>query len=231
MTDGNPRRDPATPQEIWEMLREISAAQQETDQLLTRQARAADRRMAKQRRVSYCLFTENAPPLQPTQSERIGRRVPLDHVAQHDHVHITGQQRRAVSRLRALRPGKAPFAIARRHHRHGPRGHGTQAGSGSADSPTTAAPYPPPPNRLQTPGVAAGKEGPVLILKGNEPDALLIHLDKSLTDTEASVRPALAASLYNGGSVSLGKAAKISGLALNEFVEHLGRQGIEIVRQ
>ena len=43
--------DTATPQEIWEILREVSAVQQETarrmqetDQLLTRQARAADRR-------------------------------------------------------------------------------------------------------------------------------------------------------------------------------------------
>ena len=46
------------------------------------------------------------------------------------------------------------------------------------------------------------REGPVLILKGNEPDALLMHLDKSLTETEAGMRPALAApSLYNGGGV------------------------------
>jgi predicted HTH domain antitoxin len=75
------------------------------------------------------------------------------------------------------------------------------------------------------------REGPVLILKGNEPDALLIHLDKSLTDTEAGMRPALAASLYSGGTVSLGKAAKISGLSLSEFVQHLGSLGIEIVRQ
>ena len=74
------------------------------------------------------------------------------------------------------------------------------------------------------------REGPVLILKGNEPDALLIHLDRSLTDTEAGMRPALAASLYSGGSVSLGKAAKISGLSLSEFVSHLGSLGIEIVR-
>ena len=74
------------------------------------------------------------------------------------------------------------------------------------------------------------REGPVLILKGNEPDALLIHLDKSLTETEAGMRPALAASLYNGGSVSLGKAAKISGLSLSEFVRHLGSLGIEIVQ-
>ena len=75
------------------------------------------------------------------------------------------------------------------------------------------------------------RDGPVLVLKGNEPDALLVHLDKSLTETEAGVRPALAASLYGGGGVSLGKAARISGLPLGEFVEHLGSLGIEIVRQ
>ena len=75
------------------------------------------------------------------------------------------------------------------------------------------------------------REGPVLILKGNEPDAVLMHLDKSLTETEAGMRPALAASLYSDGSVSLGKAAKISGLSLSEFIQHLGTLGIEIVRQ
>ena len=68
MSDGNGHRDPATPEEIWAILREISAAQQETDrrmqetdrrmqetdqrlqetgELITRQARAADRRMDK----------------------------------------------------------------------------------------------------------------------------------------------------------------------------------------
>ena len=75
------------------------------------------------------------------------------------------------------------------------------------------------------------KDGPVLILKGNEPDALLIHLDKSLTETESGVRPALAASLYGSGGVSLGKAARISGLSLSEFVDHLGNLGVEIVRR
>ena len=74
------------------------------------------------------------------------------------------------------------------------------------------------------------REGPVLIMKGNEPDALLVHLDKSLTETEAGVRPALAASLYRDGSASLGKAAKMSGLALSEFISHLGSLGIDIVR-
>ena len=58
-----------------------------------------------------------------------------------------------------------------------------------------------------------------------------MHPDKSLTENEAGMRPALAASLYNDGSVSLGKAAKISGLSLSEFIQHLGTLGIEIVRQ
>ena len=54
MSDGNGHRDAATPEEIWGILREISAVQQETarrmletDQLIKRQARAADRRMEK----------------------------------------------------------------------------------------------------------------------------------------------------------------------------------------
>ena len=60
---------------------------------------------------------------------------------------------------------------------------------------------------------------------------MLIHLDKSLTETESGVRAALAASLYGSGGVSLGKAARISGLSFSEFVNHLGNLGIEIVRQ
>ena len=75
------------------------------------------------------------------------------------------------------------------------------------------------------------RDGPVLVLKGDEPDALLIHLDKSMTETESGFRPALAASLYRGGGMSLGKAARISGLSLTEFIDHLGDLGIEIVRQ
>ena len=41
MTDGNGHRDPATPQEIWEILREVSAVQQET----ARRMQETDRRM------------------------------------------------------------------------------------------------------------------------------------------------------------------------------------------
>lgn len=76
----------------------------------------------------------------------------------------------------------------------------------------------------------ARDSGPVLVLKGNEPDALLVHLDESLTDSESGMRPALAASLYREGCVSLGKAAAVSGLSVSEFIDHLGSLGIDVVR-
>lgn len=74
------------------------------------------------------------------------------------------------------------------------------------------------------------RDGPVLILKGNEPDAVLLHLDKSLADTEKSLRPALAAVLFRDGVLSLGAAAKLSRLTLVDFIQHLNDLGIEIVK-
>lgn len=74
------------------------------------------------------------------------------------------------------------------------------------------------------------RDEPVLILKGNEPDAVLIHLNKSLAETEQGLRPALATVLYRDAVMSLGAAAKLSGLTLIDFVEHLANLGIDIVR-
>lgn len=74
------------------------------------------------------------------------------------------------------------------------------------------------------------KEAPVLILKGNQPDALLVHLEPSMDETLTNILPAIAAGLYRDGLVSLGKATKISGLAMSEFIQHLGDLGIDIVR-
>ena len=76
----------------------------------------------------------------------------------------------------------------------------------------------------------ARETGPVLILKGDEPDALLVHLGESLAAAESEIRPALAASLYREGYLSLGRAATVSGLSLSDFVSHLGSLGIDIVR-
>ncbi|MDP3361507.1 MAG: UPF0175 family protein, partial [Methylobacter sp.] len=61
---------------------------------------------------------------------------------------------------------------------------------------------------------------PVLILKGNQPNALLLNLKSSLGELGEQIKPALAASLFKDRVLSLG-AAQISGLSLSEFIDHL----------
>ncbi len=74
------------------------------------------------------------------------------------------------------------------------------------------------------------EQAPVLVLKGNVPNALIFHLNNSVSETEKELKPALAASLYKKGVLSLGGAAKVSGLPLSTFVQHLASLGIEIVQ-
>lgn len=73
------------------------------------------------------------------------------------------------------------------------------------------------------------EQEPVLILKGNEPNALLFNLKTSLGDISEQLKPALAASLFKDRVVSLGAAAQISGLSLSEFIDHLTQLDIDLV--
>ncbi len=70
---------------------------------------------------------------------------------------------------------------------------------------------------------------PVLILKGNQPNALLLNLKSSLGELGDQLKPALAASLFKDRVLSLGAAAKISGLSLSEFIDHLTQLDIDLV--
>lgn len=73
------------------------------------------------------------------------------------------------------------------------------------------------------------EQSPVLVLKGNIPNALIIHLDTSLEKTKNMLNPALASSLFKDKVLSLGAAAKISGLPLPDFIDHLAELDIDIV--
>ena len=73
------------------------------------------------------------------------------------------------------------------------------------------------------------EESPVLVLKGNEPNALILHIEKTLAESEGLLRPALASVLYKDRVLSLGAAAKLSDLSLSEFIDHLASLGIDIV--
>jgi len=74
------------------------------------------------------------------------------------------------------------------------------------------------------------EESPVLVLKGNEPNALIVHLDKTLVDAERSVRPSLAASLFKDGTLSLGAASRLSDMPLQGFLLLLAELGIDVVK-
>jgi predicted HTH domain antitoxin len=70
---------------------------------------------------------------------------------------------------------------------------------------------------------------PVLILKGNEPNAMLFNLKTSLGDVNQQLKPALAASLFKDRVLSLGAAAQVSGLSVSEFIDHLTQLDIDLV--
>lgn len=53
-------------------------------------------------------------------------------------------------------------------------------------------------------------------------------MDKTFSDTTLGLCPALAASLFRDGLMSLGKATQLSGLSMSAFIKHLGSLGIEI---
>jgi len=74
------------------------------------------------------------------------------------------------------------------------------------------------------------EDSAVLVLKGDQPNALIVHLDKSITDGEQSVRPALAAALFKDGTLSVGAATRLSAMPMQAFLVYLGELGIDIVR-
>ena len=86
-------------------------------------------------------------------------------------------------------------------------------------------------NLKKNPSVALreAETSPVLILKGNQPNALLLHLSDSLLETEKSLLPALASSLYKDGTLSLGAAAKLSKMSLSDFIQHLAHLNIDVI--
>ena len=73
------------------------------------------------------------------------------------------------------------------------------------------------------------EESPVLVLKGDQPNALIIHVNKAINEAEPSVKPALAAMLFKDGTLSLGGATRLSGMPIQPFLHYLAELGIDLV--
>ena len=87
--------------------------------------------------------------------------------------------------------------------------------------------------QLQSDPAAAlrdAREQPVVVLNRHQPEALLVHLGDDSLLGEPGVRLALAVALYKDEGLSLGRAAEFSGLSLADFIEHVSRLGIPVVR-
>lgn len=74
------------------------------------------------------------------------------------------------------------------------------------------------------------RDQPVLVLDRDRPEALLVHLGENSPLAEPGIRRALASALYRDGSLSLGQAAQLSGIAIAGFIRHVSRLGIPVVR-
>jgi predicted HTH domain antitoxin len=73
-------------------------------------------------------------------------------------------------------------------------------------------------------------KGPVLVLKGDLPEAVILHLNPGQTPAEADLRLALAAALFKAGTLSMGRAARVAGVGVAGLVTHLSRLGIPVVQ-
>lgn len=71
---------------------------------------------------------------------------------------------------------------------------------------------------------------PVIVLDRDGPEAVLIHLSDDSLPGESGVRLAIATALYRSESLSLGRAAEISGIPIADFMQHVSRLGIPVVR-
>ncbi len=80
-----------------------------------------------------------------------------------------------------------------------------------------------------TKALRAARERPVLVLNRDEPEAMIVSMRDLGPETE-NARLGLARALYDADALSLGQAARLSGLTLEEFIEHLGARGISVFR-
>ncbi len=70
----------------------------------------------------------------------------------------------------------------------------------------------------------------VVVMNGEHPSAVLVHLQDSGLLEMPGVRVALATALFKDGSLSLARAAKVADTPLVDFMQHLSRSGIPVIQ-
>jgi predicted HTH domain antitoxin len=70
----------------------------------------------------------------------------------------------------------------------------------------------------------------VVVLNRDKPEALMVGVELAGVLEAKGVKPALAAALFRDGNLSLARAARLAEMTLGEFVAHVARLGIAVVR-
>ena|SRR5208282_4213884 len=73
------------------------------------------------------------------------------------------------------------------------------------------------------------RKAPVIVMKGDQPEAVIFHLDDDALLGLPGIKLALATALFRDGHLPLGRAARLAGLSLAEFIQHLSRAGIPAI--
>ena len=83
-------------------------------------------------------------------------------------------------------------------------------------------------NNPSTALAAARADDVVVVMNRDQPQALLVDLERLGVPDLPAVRVALAVSLFRGGAVSAGFAARVAGLPLGEMLTLLSSQGLAL---
>jgi len=70
----------------------------------------------------------------------------------------------------------------------------------------------------------------VVVMNGNHPSAILLNFDEGRLH-EPGVSVALATALFRDGGLPLDRAAKVAGLSIVEFMQHLSSLGIAVIQR
>ncbi len=73
------------------------------------------------------------------------------------------------------------------------------------------------------------KKAPVIVMKGDQPEAVIFHLYSNVLLGQPGMRLALAISLFKEGHLPLGRAARLSELSLVEFIAQLARENVPVI--
>lgn len=70
----------------------------------------------------------------------------------------------------------------------------------------------------------------VVVLNRDKPDALMVGVELAGVLDAKGVKPAFATALFRDGNLSLARAARLADMTLGDFVAHVSRLGIAVVR-